>query len=148
MKRLVADTSVIIKWIDQQEEDSQKANLILEAIHKREIELVLPHFAQLEIANILQQTKKFSQERTKEGLVNFFGLDPIFVTLGKRNLLDILKIGYEAGITPYDSSFIFAADSNNIPLFTADYKHHQKSISPNIIWLSEWNGKLPGKVAS
>ena len=63
MKRLVADTSVIIKWFDQQEEDSQKANLILEAIHKREIELVLPHFAQLEIANILQQTKKFSQER-------------------------------------------------------------------------------------
>lgn len=142
MTRVVLDTSVIIKWFSPEEEDSNEANLILEAIHSGRVEIVLPYFAQLEIANILRLGKKFSREETKKYLIDFFNLSLVFVEINQQYILEISTISYSTNITSYDAAFVAVANRWNIPLFTADYKHHKKSVSKNIIWLKEWKGKL------
>ncbi len=138
----VLDTSVIIKWFDLDEDDSNKAGSLLTAANLGDIQVVLPHFTQLEVANILRLGKKFPEEKTKDCLINFLNLEPNFVEINRDYLLEISRLSYAENIASYDASFVIVADQHNIPLFTADYKHHQKSISKNIVWLKEWKGKL------
>ncbi len=142
MSGIVLDTSVIIKWFDSLEEDSDKADLLLSAIQSGEMELVLPHFAQLEIANILRLGKNFLEEKTKTFLTDFSNLEPKCAAFNPRQLLEISKMGYRENITSYDCSFVVASNFHDIPLFTADYGHHKKELSDRIVWLKEWNGKV------
>ena len=62
--------------------------------------------------------------------------------VGIPKMESITNLMYKHNLASYDAAFVTLADSKNIPLFTADYKHHQKSISKNIIWLKEWKGKF------
>lgn len=141
MNKVVVDTSVIIKWFSS-EEESEKAQDLLRPITASRTELILPHFAQLEISNILRLGKKFLQVKTDKCIVDFFDLLPRFVEIDKDYSLEISSLAYNHNLASYDAAFVAVANRWNIPLFTADYKHHQKSISKNIVWLKEWQGKL------
>ena len=141
MNKVVVDTSVIIKWFSP-EEETEKALDLLRPITASRIDLILPHFTQLEISNILRLGKKFLQTKTDKCLVDFFDLLPRFVEIDQNYSLEISNLSYAHNLASYDAAFIAVANRWNIPLFTADYKHHQKSISKNIIWLKEWKGKL------
>lgn len=141
MNGVVIDTSVIIKWFSP-EEESEKARVLLRLIIEGKIDLVLPHFSQLEISNILRLGKKNSQAQTDKFISDFFDLIPFFVEIDKNYSLEISNLAYTHNLVVYDAAFVAVANRWNIPLFTADYHHHQKPISKNIIWLKEWKGKL------
>ncbi len=141
MINLVADTSVIIKWFSP-EEDWEKAAKIAEMVADKKAKIVLPQSVPLELINALHFGNKFPLEKTIECLIAFFDLQPELVSIDKLSAQKVTRFSYDVNLTSYDAAFLIIAEERGIKLFTADYKHHQKSISKNIVWLSEWKGKL------
>ncbi len=138
---LVIDTSVIIKWYDE-EENSDTALKIIELVESKTIKLVLPQSSPLEVINSLRLGKKFTLSQTQDSLEAFFDLQPEFVPVDKFFTQKITDLAFNQNLTSYDAAFLALAVTRNTLFITADYKHHQKSISKNIVWLKEWKGKL------
>jgi predicted nucleic acid-binding protein len=49
----------------------------------------------------------------------------------------LTELMYGGKLTSYDAVFVNLAEDRQLPLVTADYKHHQKTVSANIVCLSE-----------
>lgn len=141
MNSAVIDVSVIIKWFAN-EQDSQKARVLLQLVGTNQTKMILPNFAQLEVINTLKLGKNFSRAEIDQKIIDFFDLLPEFVEIDKDYSLEISTLIETYYLASYDASYIAVANRWHIPLITADYKHHKKSISKNIIWLKDWNGKL------
>lgn len=139
MSDFLIDTSVVIKWFTP-EIDSEKARVLLDLISKQENQLILPNFAQLELVNVLKIGKGFGPSQIEQAINTFFDLNPHFVEIDRQYALNISDLMDEKRITSYDAAFIVLSREWNLPVFTADYQHFEKS--PNVIWLSEWNGKI------
>ena len=77
-----------------------------------------------------------------EDISDFYALRPEFIEIDQTYALKISSLLFEHKITSYDAAFLAVADFWNAPLFTADYSHHSKNLSKNIVWLKEWKGKL------
>ena len=134
---VVLDSSVIVKWFDSSEEEFSRAVKLLTAISENKLHLVLPNCAPLEIVNVLRLGKKFPEEKTGQCLTALFDLKPEFIPLEKNLLSQVTSLIYTYDLTAYDSAFVAVANIGNCQLITADYKHHLKTISKNIVWLSE-----------
>lgn len=137
MTSIIVDTSVVTKWYAQKNEDDLKqAFRLLESCQDGSITLICPKIILLELANVLYLGKKLDQSLCDESLRSFENLC--------TNLLDmddtkhIVKTMYDHKLASYDAAFVSLAITLSIPLITADYRHHKKSISPHIVWLSEW----------
>lgn len=137
MTSIIVDTSVVTKWYAQHNEDDLKqAFRLLESCHEGTIAIICPRIILLEIANVLYLGKKLDQSLCNESVRTFKNLC--------TNLLDvddteqIVKTMYDHKLASYDAAFVSLAVKLSIPLVTADYRHHKKSISPHIVWLSEW----------
>lgn len=137
MTNIIVDTSVVTKWYAQEKEnDLDQAFRLLESCNAGTIALICPKIILLEIANVLYWGKKLDQALCVESLQSFEKLCTKFVDVDNTQL--IIKTMYDHKLASYDAAFISLALEENVPLVTADYKHHKKSISPHIIWLSEW----------
>ena len=86
--------------------------------------------------------KKFTSSDTLRALDKFYSLEAEIIPESSELIKKTIAIAQKHQVTTYDAIFIALSEVKDIPLFTADYKHHVKSISKNIIWLSEWNGKI------
>ena len=137
MTNIIVDTSVVTKWYAQKEEgDLKQAFRLLDACSEGKLSLICPTIILLELANVLYLGKKLDQSLCLESIRSFKNLTTKLVDL--ENTEGLIKIMYDHKLASYDAMFLSLAIEENIPLVTADYKHHKKSISPNIVWLSEW----------
>mgnify|MGYP001580120052 CR=1 FL=1 len=141
MNRLIIDNSIVLKWF-YKENDSDKALELLELIHDLNATLILPSLAVVELVNSLKFGKKTDSLKADDVIKKFFALEPKLLSLDLESSLKLSLIVHKNNITSYDACYILAAEELNIPIFTADYKHHKKTISKNIVWLKEWRGKL------
>ncbi len=141
MNRLIIDNSIVLKWF-YKENDSDKALELLELIHDLNATLILPSLAVVELVNSLKFGKKTDSLKADDVIKKFFALEPKLLSLDLESSLKLSLIVHTNNITSYDACYILAAEELNIPIFTADYKHHKKTISKNIVWLKEWRGKL------
>ena len=138
MTKAVVDTSVIVKWFFKKNEpDVDRALALLKNIEGGKIKIVASPIILLELINVVKFGKKADEKTCAYILSLFQNLIGEFAEFPKINPL--VKTCYDGNLTSYDAIMIALAEENGIPLITADYKHHQKTISPNIIWLSEWN---------
>lgn len=122
--------------------DSNKALELLYILNDSKLNLVTLDFTPAELANSLHLGKKFELGDTLKSLDKFYSLDPEVILFEKDLTKKSAIIAYQSGITIYDAAYVALSNLKRIPLFTADYKHHKKSISPHIIHLKEWNGKI------
>lgn len=141
MNRFIIDNSIVLKWF-YKENDSDKALKLLELIYDLNATLILPTLAVVELVNSLKFGKKTDLLKADDIIKKFFALEPKLLSLDIENSLRLSQIVHTNNITSYDACYILAAEELNIPFFTADYKHHKKTISKNIVWLKEWRGKL------
>ncbi len=140
MMTVTVDTSVITKWFTKTDETHWDAAItIREFIVSRKIKLIVPTIIILELINVLKFSKQFTSEETVISVNSFIQLCDRIVEIPDTDL--IINCMYKDNLASYDAVFITLAESENIPLITADYKHHRKSISKQIIWLSEWEEK-------
>lgn len=141
MTDVCLDTSTLVKWF-YPEEDSDKALLILKLCEKSSAFLTGPDITSVELANSLLLGKGFGRAETINAITKLFSLEPDFITSDEMVIESVTRIAFDHKLTTYDSLFIAISELRDIPLFTADYKHHKKSVSKNIVWLKEWKGKL------
>lgn len=80
MTSLIIDTSVAVKWLNQDnEEHIEKADKILEDVRDGKVELFAPELLKYEVGNALLFGKKISSNDIKDLMSIFYSLPITFV---------------------------------------------------------------------
>lgn len=137
MTSIIVDTSVAVKWFsDENEDDISQARELKQRIAEGEFSLICLEITVLELINVLLYSKKLPHDECERSIQALINLSGDIVSLPDSH--SIIDLVYQHKLASYDAAFVSLAMQKNIPLVTADYRHHKKSISPYIVWLSEW----------
>jgi len=139
MNSIVVDTSVIVKWFNQTDEENlDQADKIMESVLNGETELILPELAKYELGNVLLKKKKLTPDQAYVSLGTAYALPITFVPETEEQAKNTYKTAYDLGITYYDASFISLAKQYNATLITENIKHQSKSTNINVKSLAEY----------
>ncbi|MEK7558747.1 MAG: type II toxin-antitoxin system VapC family toxin [Patescibacteria group bacterium] len=139
MTSLVIDTSVAIKWLNQDNEDDiDKANLILENVREKQVELLCPELLKYEIGNALLFGKKIDHEDIGALMKIFYSLPISFITMSQDIANTTYSLAQTLKITYYDASFLSIAEQYNAILVTENIKHQGKSKRIQVISLKDY----------
>lgn len=138
MKKVVIDSSVIVKWLHEEEPYFDHADKIIEDVKNGKIILFAPELARYEVGNALLFSKKVSPDEAKVLLESFYLLPIQFGAQSENNANLTYKIAYDAHITYYDASFIALAKQENAVLVTDNIKHQGKTSGVKVIPLSQY----------
>lgn len=128
MKKIVLDTSIIIKWFNQ-EAGSKQAKIIYKQFQNQEIQIILPELVKYELGNALLKGKKITLAKAKTILSNFYKLPFVFIEEDKDLSLLSYQIAEKQNITYYDACFLALAKREKADLITANPKHQKKILS-------------------
>jgi len=139
MIKIVVDSSVVIKWLNQHNENliEQADGLLLNAMEQK-IELIAPELVKYEIGNVLLTSKQLSISEASEAIEFFFSIPINFVIETQELAESTYKIGQELKITYYDASFLSVAEQLGATLVTDNVKHHGKSTKVKVIPLKDY----------
>lgn len=137
MDKIILDTSILIKLFSPDEYDKTTQELIVRFSQKR-LSFVLVDLAIYEFINALRFGKKATKEFIYNTIIAIFDLNPRTIVLSNELIKATLEIMEKSPLTVYDAVFVAAAELENIPLLTADYRHHKKEISKQIVHYHEW----------
>ncbi len=125
--KIVVDTSVIIKWLNQtNEENIDKADQIMESALKGRTELLAPELAKYETGNVLLKGKQLTPGEAYISLGTVYSLPITFVSESEDLARETFSLAYKLGITYYDASFISLAKQYDAILVTENPKHQGK----------------------
>ncbi len=128
MMPLVIDTSVVVKWLNQDNEKYiDKADKILEDAKNYRVELWAPELVKYEIGNVLLYGKKITTRNIEHLFHIFYSLPINFIPENKELACNTFMLAQNLGITYYDASFLAVAKQYNATLVTEDLKHQGKS---------------------
>ena len=107
---LIIDTSVALKWLNQDnEKNAEEADKILTQARSGQIELLAPELIKYEIANALLFSKKISKKDI-DYLLNIFYMLPItFINDSPDLAKEAYNLAADLHITYYDASFMSLA---------------------------------------
>ena len=139
MISLVIDTSVAVKWINQDnEENIDEVNRILEDVRNGQVELLAPELLKYEIGNALLFGKKIASEDIKDLMSIFYSLPITFITADQDLANSTYKLATTHGITYYDASFMSLAKQYDATLVTDNIKHQGKDSDIKVIALKDY----------
>lgn len=124
-RKIVVDSSVIVKWLNSQDEKYlPEADRLLKDCEKGKIALYAPELAKYEVGNaILNKGLEISLAKTSLGTISVLPVN--FVTLSKESMLNTLEVAGENNITYYDATFINLAERISGELVTDNPKHQR-----------------------
>ena len=130
MKRLVIDSSIIVKWLHQQEERYlDNADKIIKDANIGDAILITSELAKYEIGNALLLSKKVPLKDAKVSFESLYLLPIQFIVQSEDEAREAYRIAYEKKITYYDASFMALALRQDAILVTDNPKHQDKKIS-------------------
>lgn len=136
---LVVDTSVIIKWLNTENEKYlEQADLILKDVQKNKFELIAPELAKYEVGNVLLKSKRLSKAKAKIVLDKLYKLPIIFLGENSFRAKDAYSIASELGITYYDAAFLSVSKQYEATLVTDNTKHQGKSKKFKVMALKDY----------
>ncbi|MBI2641187.1 type II toxin-antitoxin system VapC family toxin [Candidatus Roizmanbacteria bacterium] len=138
MDQIILDASVLIKLFHPEEQDKIAERLLVE-FNKRKLSFVILDLALYEFVNALKFSKKARKEFILSALTSILDLNPEIISYSNEFMEKILDLLDKFTITLYDASFIAAAEMEKIPLLTADYKHHIKSMSKHVLHYKDFD---------
>lgn len=139
MTSLIIDTSIAVKWINQDNEGNiDNANKILENARDGHAELFSPELLKYEIGKALLYGKKIATGDIDYLLSIFYALPITFVSQGKDLAHDTYVLAKNLGITYYDASFLSLAKQYNATLVTENIKHQGKSSDVKVTSLKDY----------
>jgi predicted nucleic acid-binding protein len=125
MKKIVLDTSVILKWFVK-EKGSQQAKNIFDDFKNKKITLILPELLKYELGNAFLKGKKISFGKIKKSLAKFYRLPIHFVAENEKLSFLTYQIAEKLNITYYDACFLALAKQEKATLVTTNPKHQKK----------------------
>ena len=127
-KKTVVDSSVIIKWLNTDNEQSlEQSDKLLQKARNGEIELVAPELAKYEVGNVLLKGKQLTPAQAKISLGTVYTLPITYVADSQELSEETYSLAHNLGITYYDASFMSLAKQHDAVLVTENIKHQAKS---------------------
>lgn len=138
MQVIIADSSVIVKWLDDQNEPRlEKAAEILKDAQNNKIILYAPGVSRYEIGNALLK-KKLEITLAQDTLTTAYELPVIFVPETEKLANLTYEIAFKNHITYYDASFIALAKQLDATLVTDNPKHQAKVKGVKVVPLKDY----------
>lgn len=138
MKKIVVDSSVIVKWLNSQNEDLlEQAYKVLQDAREEIIILLAPELSRYEIGNALLK-KKMILSQVLDSLATAYSLPVQFIYETPQLAFETYKIASEAKITYYDAAFLALAKQEEAILVTDNLKHQGKSSTVKVIALKDY----------
>lgn len=110
MKKLVVDSTIIIKWLSGEYENHVKeADKLLEKLASEELELFAPELAKYEIGNALLKGKGLRLEDGIIAVTTLYALPIVFVPETKELAKETYILAEKLNISYFDASFIALA---------------------------------------
>jgi len=135
----IVDSSVIVKWLSQQNEDHLKqADAILQDVKQGKVEIITSELAKYEIGNALLIGKKLSVSKMQEALIHFYSLPIRFIKDTFEQSLITSQIMDKTVITYYDASFVSLTKMLNATLVTSNPKHQAKAKGVKVMALKDY----------
>ncbi|MBU3979684.1 type II toxin-antitoxin system VapC family toxin [Patescibacteria group bacterium] len=136
---MVIDSSVIVKWLNQKdEEDLDKADLILQDTRVGKAELIAPELAKYEVGNVLLKGKQLTPQEADVYLKTMYTIPITFIIDSGDLSRETYLFAYKHGITYYDASFLSLAKLYNATLVTANIKHQGKAKDIDVLSLKDY----------
>ena len=135
MKKIILDSSVIVKWLNRDNEEHLKqADKILQDLQSGKITVFSPELAKYEIGNALLK-KGLNPHQAFHSLGTVYGLPIQFVPETENLSSKTYDSAYEVKFhkdkkfTYYDASFIALAKQEKAILVTDNPKHQRQKVS-------------------
>jgi predicted nucleic acid-binding protein len=140
MQKLVIDSSVMVKWLNQQDEERLvQADKIMRDVQNKAMVLLAPELAKYEVANVLLLRKRLPVATAQVTLDVLFSLPIVFVAQSSELARRTYEIALEAAITYYDASFVALAQQEAATLVTDNFKHQGKATDVKVIALQDYS---------
>ena len=134
---MVLDTSIVFKWLLNGNEPNRDAalNIIQDFLHSK-IDVAIPDFLYIEVANILATKSSVKERQLKESLDLLFSFDMNVYEITDSDVKEAAILAKEHKQTVYDMLFVVLAKRLKTTLLTADTKFFTATKFPFIKLLS------------
>lgn len=140
MKAIVADASVILKWVlsDSSEEDVTKAILLRTLACNRQVSIVVPSIWLFEVGNILSLKEPALAEKMIKQIISFDLKEKAWSTEWLTKTLSLVS---KFKVSFYDASYHALAIIEGGTFITADKRYVERTASAgSVIYLRDWQG--------
>ncbi|OGH12066.1 MAG: hypothetical protein A2857_00940 [Candidatus Levybacteria bacterium RIFCSPHIGHO2_01_FULL_36_15] len=139
MNTLVIDTSVFIKWLNKNNEQSlDKADKILQEVKAGQSEILVPELIKYEIGNVLLKGKKLMPNQAYILLGTAYSLPVTFITESEQQAKKTYTLAHKLDITYYDATFLTLAKRYNATLITENIKDQRKIPDIKVLPLKDY----------
>ena len=139
MNTLVIDTSVFVKWLNQnREENLDSADKILQDVRSGQVELIAPELIKYEMGNVLLKGKQLTPKQAYISLSTAYALPVTFVSESEELARNTYSLAHDLDVTYYDASFLSLAKQYNATLVTDNIKDQGKKHDIKIISLKDY----------
>ena len=137
--KIVVDTSVIIKWLSRDREESLTvADRLLSDTLDGKVELLAPELSKYEVGNVLLFSKKLSASQGSIVLTQFYSLPISFIAESDDLSKETYNLASKLSITYYDAAFMSLSKQYDAILVTENIKHQGKVSNIKVKALSDY----------
>ncbi len=122
MKKIIIDSSVVLKWYLADEEYSQKALELLNRFVTGQLNLLAPSLLEYEVANALIIAKRRGRVDWKDIFTALDGFVNLEINLKQLSAFypKVLNYCMAYNVSAYDASYLALAEDEGTSLITAD----------------------------
>lgn len=138
VKKLVVDSSVMVKWVNSQDESYlDQSNRLLDDCNEGKVVLVAPELAKYEVGNVLWK-KGLTLPAAQASLGTIYGGPVEFMKQDEAEAMLAMEIATKSGVTFYDATFISLAVKLGATLVTDNPKHQHRFEGVRVIALKDY----------
>jgi len=124
---IVLDSSVVLKWIFDDEDIHGKAIKYQQKHISGEETVIVPSLFFYEIANVLATKTRLSGSDAAESFLMFWNFDFEVIDFSLDEFLSVIDLSMHYKVSVYDASYIELARKLNCNFITADRKLYEKA---------------------
>lgn len=123
MRGFVLDTSVILKWFSEfDEEDLVRALKLRQSMLDGTVFFVVPELLFYELANALRYNPNFSAKDVEQAIHSVFEMGLDVRGVDEQVMGEAISLAFKHKLTIYDSYFLALSKKEGKPFITADYR--------------------------
>lgn len=123
---MIVDASVVVKWLNRNELDSDKAFLLYKDHIEKGNQISVPQLLFIEIANYLVTNTHTSSANIKKSLSFLYASNLTICAVTEGLLIEAAILAKKYKTSVYDMVYAVLAQKNNTTLITADSKFVRK----------------------